>query len=160
MDKKSFNPIIPTQPQILILGSLPGDLSIAVNQYYGHPRNRFWKVLFDIYNVEHQIDYSARINFALMHQIAIWDVAHSAFRKGSMDVDIKDVVPNAIDDLLDNYPSIQKVIFNGKKAEQLFKQFFEQRNSIQYFSLPSTSPANASYSYEKLYSIWSEAILK
>ena len=160
MDKKSFKPIIPSQPKILILGSLPGDLSIAINQYYGHPRNRFWKILFDLYNKEHQMEYEERINFAITNQIAIWDVAYSAFRPGSMDVDIKDVVPNAIDELIINYPTIKKVIFNGKKAEQMFNQFFERKEDIEYYVLPSTSPANASYSYDKLYSIWEEAILK
>ena len=160
MDKKSFEPIISSQPQLLILGSLPGDLSIAAHQYYAHPRNRFWKLLFDVFNGEYQMDYSARIEFALSHQIAIWDVAYSAFRPGSMDVDIKNVVPNAIDELLITYPTIKKVIFNGKKAAQMFNQFFGRKENIDYYVLPSTSPANASYSYDELYSIWEEAILK
>ncbi len=159
MIKKSFDPIIAAEPRILILGSLPGDLSLEFQQYYAHPRNRFWTILFKIFNIEFSTDYKTRINLIETHHLVLWDVAHSANRKGSMDVDILDVIPNKMDDLLEKYPSISQVIFNGKKSEQLFKKYFEPNSTIIYTSLPSTSPANAQFSTARLTEIWKNAII-
>lgn len=159
MHKQSFAAIISEQPKTLILGSLPGDLSLEVNQYYGHPRNRFWKMMFEIFVTEFSEDYEIRKQLILQNKLALWDVAHSAYRKGSMDVDMKNVSPNQIDELLTEHPIIEKIIFNGKKAEQLFWKYFDKKSSIEYISLPSTSPANAQFSYERLLEIWKNAII-
>lgn len=159
MQKQSFNPIISKEPRILILGSLPGDLSIEINQYYGHPRNRFWKILFDIFNVEFSEDYEIKKQIILENHLTLWDVANSAERKGSMDIDMKNEIPNQIDNLSTENPSIKKILFNGKKAEQLFWKYFDKKSSIEYISLPSTSPANAQYSFEKLVDSWKNAIV-
>ncbi|MFV0148178.1 DNA-deoxyinosine glycosylase [Empedobacter falsenii] len=159
MHKQSFAAITSEQPKTLILGSLPGDLSLEVNQYYGHPRNRFWKILFEIFNHEFSDDYEIRKQLILAHHLALWDVAHSADRKGSMDVDMKNEIPNKIEDLLIKYPTIDKIIFNGKKAYQLFWKYFEKKTFIEYISVPSTSPANAQFSYERLIEIWKKAII-
>ncbi len=159
MHKQSFTAIISEQPKTLILGSLPGDLSLEVNQYYGHPRNRFWKMIFEIFETEFSEDYEVRKQLILQNKLALWDVAHSAYRKGSMDVDMKNVSPNQIDELLNEHPTIEKIIFNGKKAEQLFWKYFDKKTSIEYISLPSTSPANAQFSYERLLKIWKNAII-
>lgn len=158
MKKYSFDPIISPQPKILILGSLPGDLSLELQQYYGHPQNRFWKLMFHLFHLEYSTDYNIRQQFIKDHHIALWDVAHSASRVGSMDSDMKNEVPNPIHQLLAEYPSIDKVIFNGKKAEGLYLKHFKPLNHIHYFSLPSTSPANARYTFDKLEHIWSEAL--
>ena len=104
MVKQSFLPIIASEPRILILGSLPGDLSIEMNQYYGHPRNRFWRIMFTINKEDFSEDYQIRERLIQNNLFVLWDVAHSATRKGSMDVDILDVVPNKIDELLKKYP--------------------------------------------------------
>ena len=146
------------EPTILILGSLPGDKSIAEDEYYAHPQNRFWKVLFQHYQIPYSTIYTERLN--LLHQkgIALWDVCASAERKGSMDTDINKVVPNTINELLQAQPNIQRVIFNGQKAENLYKKYFERLQHITYYSLPSTSPANAQYSLEKLLNLWSKAL--
>ncbi|MGV0965537.1 DNA-deoxyinosine glycosylase [Empedobacter falsenii] len=159
MHKQSFTAIISEQPKILILGSLPGDLSLEVNQYYGHPRNRFWKMIFEIFETEFSEDYEVRKQLILQNKLALWDVVHSAYRKGSMDVDMKNVSPNQIDELLNKHPTIEKIIFNGKKAEQLFWKYFDEKTSIEYISLPSTSPANAQFSYERLIEFWKNAII-
>lgn len=158
MIKQSFQPIISKEPEILILGSLPGDLSLEMNQYYGHPRNRFWKILFTIYHETYSEDYTERIKLIENHHLVLWDIAHSAIRKGSMDVDIKDVIPNKIDELLEKYPSVTQIIFNGKKSEQLFKKYFQPKSQIIYTSLPSSSPANAQFSLERLVEIWQKSI--
>lgn len=159
MYKKSFESIISLEPRILILGSLPGDLSLEINQYYGHPRNRFWKMMFEIFETEFSEDYEMRNQLILQNKFALWDVAYSADRKGSMDVDLKNVSPNQIDELLNEHPTIKKIIFNGKKAEQLFWKYFDKKLSVEYISLPSTSPANAQFSYERLMEIWKKAII-
>lgn len=159
MYKQSFESIISLEPRILILGSLPGDLSLELNQYYVHPRNRFWKMMFEIFGTGFSEDYEVRKQLILQNKLALWDVAHSAERKGSMDVDMKNVSPNQIHELLTEHPTIEKIIFNGKKAEQLFWKYFDKKTSIEYISLPSTSPANAQFSYERLIEIWKNAII-
>ena len=159
MMKQSFLPILSNEPRILILGSLPGDLSIKENQYYVHPQNRFWKILFAIYNESFSENYEFRQQLILNNYLALWDVAHSAIRKGSMDIEMKDEKPNKIDELLTEYPTIEKVLFNGKKAEQLFFKNFEQKTHINYISLPSTSPANAQYSLDRLIEFWKNALI-
>lgn len=158
MIKQSFPCMGSNTPTILILGSLPGDKSLAINQYYGHPRNRFWKLLFDIFQKEFSLDYAVRQELLIHHQVMLWDVASSAVRKGSLDVDIMDEVPNPIDELLERHPTIQKIIFNGKKAEQMYKRFFVPNDKITYYANPSTSPANASFKYEQLYALWAASI--
>ena len=159
MMKQSFLPILSNEPRILILGSLPGDLSIKKNQYYAHPQNRFWKILFAIYNESFSENYEFRQQLILNNHLALWDVAHSAIRKGSMDVEMKDEKPNKIDELLTQYPTIEKVLFNGKKAEQLFFKKKKKKTHINYISLPSTSPANAQYSLDRLIEIWKNALI-
>ena len=124
------------------------------------PKDRdFWKMMFEIFETEFSEDYEIRKQLILQNKLALWDVAHSAERKGSMDVDMKNVSPNQIDELLNEYPTIEKIIFNGKKAEQLFWKYFDKKTSIEYISLPSTSPANAQFSYERLLEIWKNAII-
>ena len=159
MIKQSFLPIIAQEPRILILGSLPGDLSLEMNQYYGHPRNRFWKIMFTMFDEEFSNDYQIREKLIQNNHLALWDVAYSATRKGSMDVDMKDVIPNKIEEMLQKNRSIRQIIFNGKKAEQLFKRCFEQKSTIIYTSLPSTSPANAQFSTDRLIEIWRNSLI-
>lgn len=152
--KISFPSIEPPGARVLILGSIPGDRSIAENQYYGHPRNRFWKMLAYLTGSETPDDYSAKKELLYANRIALWDVAQQAIRKGSMDSDIKEAVPNDIPELLERHPSIKLVGFNGKKAEALFGKFFEREKGITYCSLPSTSPANAGITFDALCSQW------
>lgn len=154
MVKQSFPPVLPTLPRILILGSLPGDLSLAQQQYYAHPQNRFWKVLFRLFEKDFSPDYDARIRLLHTHGIALWDVCASAIRPGSMDTAITDVIPNAIDRLLTENPSIQSVFFNGQKAQKLFDKHFHKEEHLHYITLPSTSPANAQFSLDRLIQHW------
>ena len=159
MTKHSFDPILSNHPSILILGSLPGDLSLDFQQYYAHPRNRFWTLLFKIFNQEFSLKYEDRIQLIKNNQMILWDVAHSAERMGSLDNDIINERPNAIEELLTQYPSIRRIIFNGKKAEKLFDKYFKRKDHLAYFSLPSTSPANARYTNEKLMDHWRNALI-
>ena len=139
---KSFEPVIFNDTEILILGSLPGKKSIELNQYYGHPRNRMWNILSKILNIERSTDYASKKLFLKKYKIGLWDVAHSAERKGSLDSNIKREIPNDIQSLLIDFPSIKVIGFNGKKSESMFNKFFKPKPQIKYVSLPSSSPAN------------------
>lgn len=154
MLKGSFPPIVPSQPSVLILGSLPGDLSLEKQQYYAHPQNRFWKILFEIFNRSYSLSYHDRVELLHRHHIALWDICQQAERKGSMDINISQVIPNPITAFLANHRSINTVIFNGQKAQKLFEKHFNKPQNIQFITLPSTSPANAQFSFETLVSLW------
>lgn len=154
MWKHSFEPIIPDNPQILILGSLPGDLSLAQQQYYAHPQNRFWKLLFHIYQEEYPVSYAQKIDFLHRQHIALWDVCATAQRQGSMDTDITAVIPNAIPQLRRAKSTLNTFYFNGQKAQKLYDHHFEREPSCNYLSLPSTSPANAGFSFDRLVEKW------
>ena len=112
-----FPPLIYEDVEMLILGSLPGKKSIELKESYGHPRNRMWKILCDITNCALPTDYASKKIFLQKNKIGLWDVASSAERKGSLDRNIKKEIPNDVDSLLMNYPSINVVGFNGKKSE-------------------------------------------
>ena len=152
----SFPPLIYDDVEILILGSLPGKKSIELKEYYGHPRNRMWKILCTITNCDLPNDYASKKIFLQKNKIGLWDVASSAERKGSLDSNIKKETPNDVDNLLINYPSINVIGFNGKKSESMYKKFFKLNRSIKYVSLPSSSPANMAISFEDICLRWIE----
>lgn len=159
MLKQSFAPIANNHIQILILGSLPGDKSIQEGEYYAHPQNRFWKLIKLIFNSTDFKSYSEKLETLLINQIGLWDVCAQANRKGSMDIAIVEEEPNNLAQFLTDHPQLHTIIFNGQKAHQLFKKHFKRTENHQYYILPSTSPANAQYSLEKLFKEW-ETILK
>ncbi len=151
---QSFPPILGDHPKVLILGTLPSKESLRKQQYYGHPRNSFWKIIYTLFNGNFSIDYSERIKFAKNCNIAVWDVCYSAFRVGSLDSEIKKERPNTIDLLLNKNSSIRLVAFNGQKAALLYDKYFDRIEGIAYVTLLSTSPANAAFSFEKKLENW------
>ena len=153
---KSFSPIIYNDTKILILGSLPGKKSLELKQYYGHARNRIWKILSHLTGSDIPIAYQQKVELLNKNKIGLWDVAHSARREGSLDSNIKDESPNDIEKLLDNYSSIKVIGFNGKKSEKMFYKYFYEKPNIKYLYLPSTSPANMAISFEDICNRWSE----
>lgn len=156
--KYSFPPIASAEIEILILGSIPGDRSIAENEYYGHPRNRFWRMLAGITDSPMPVSYADKKELLLRNRIGLWDVAHQAIRRGSLDSAIQQPEPNDIASFIERHPKLKVIAFNGRKAEALYKQFFSQSNKIQYFSMPSTSPANAGITFDQLRERWGEII--
>ena len=130
--------------QVLILGSFPSVKSRSEGFYYAHPRNRFWPVLANIYH-EEIVD---KKDFLKKHHIALFDVCASCEIKGSSDASIKKVIPNDLNPILKS-GQIKLIVLNGKTASNLFHKYNELIN-IKVISLPSTSPANASYNLEKL----------
>lgn len=158
--KKSFEPLDCPNAEILILGSMPGDRSIAMNQYYGHPQNRFWRVISNVTNSEMPKDYHGKKEMLLANKIALWDVARNATRKGSGDSAMSNENPNDIEHFIETHLQLKVVAFNGKKAEQLYDKFWVRLPGVNYLSLPSTSPANAAINLEDLCQRWSAMTFK
>ena len=152
----SFLPIIDKNPKILILGTLPSKRSLEVQQYYGHPQNIFWTILFSLFSKEFSSNYDKRKILAKENNVAIWDVCYSAVRKGSLDSAINDEKPNKIDELIIKNSSIRSIAFNGQKAVKLYKKHFPKFDNINYLTLLSTSPANAKFSFEEKLKDWSK----
>ena len=138
------------------MGTLPSKRSLELQQYYGHTRNAFWKILFSLFSREFSSNYDNRKSLAVENNIAIWDVCYTAIRKGSLDSAIKEEIPNKIDKLITENPSISTIAFNGQKATKLYDKYFPKFDNINYITLLSTSPANAKFSFEEKLKDWSQ----
>jgi hypoxanthine-DNA glycosylase len=155
----SLSPIIDEYAHILILGSIPGQESLRKQQYYGNPRNHFWKIVFNLIGLPLPEEYSQRVTLIKKHGIALWDVIESCSRHGSLDSNIKNENPNDFSWLFSEYPSISSVCFNGAKAYEVFKKKigFEKFDCINFKKLPSTSPANTQ-AYDKKLEEWKKIL--
>ena len=131
-------PLYRKDSEILILGSFPSVKSRESAFFYGHPQNRFWKVMAEVFGDEVP---------------AAWDVIHSCTIRGSSDASIRDVVANDLTVILDNAP-IRQIYVNGKTAEKMYKKYIEPKIGRKAVCLPSTSPANAAWSLERLVGAW------
>lgn len=150
------HPIPPTYnktSKILILGSFPSVLSRKNGYFYGHPKNRFWTVLAKLFEEEKPSTNEEKEAFLLRNHIAVWDVIASCDIKGSADSTIENVKVNEIEKLL-RETEISKIFVNGKKAEELYQKYVEEKTGKKAIYLPSTSPANAVWSIEKLVQAW------
>lgn len=141
---RSFKPIAGKDPRVLILGSMPGAMSLKKRQYYGHPQNSFWKIISKLFGESLNGSYSSKKAVLKKNRIALWDVLRECSREGSSsDSDIKNERPNGIADFLEKHKSIRFVAFNGNSPARYFKKYFQSGNFAQKFvDLPSTSPAN------------------
>jgi methylated-DNA-[protein]-cysteine S-methyltransferase len=152
---RSFDPVIDEDARVLILGSMPGKVSLEKAQYYAHPRNKFWILLYSVFDMQPDPDYKQKIAFLKSRKIALWDVFKECRRTGSADSDILNPVVNDFIGLLNTHPGIKSVLFNGTKAAQIFKKNSGQiRSGISFFTLPSSSPANAGISLEDKLKAW------
>ena len=146
-------PIYDSDSNVLILGSFPSVKSREEQFFYGHPQNRFWKVVASVHNAPVPDSIEQKKQFLLEHHIAVWDVIQSCDIVGSADSTIKNVTANDIEWIL-RQADIKKIFVNGKKAEQLYKKHIAKRIGREAICLPSTSPANAAWTYEKLVDAW------
>lgn len=153
-----FAPIYDSNSEILILGSFPSVKSRNENFYYANPYNRFWKLIAKILNSEIPVSIDEKKKLLVDNKIAIWDVIYSCEIEGSLDTSIKNPKVNDIYNLLKN-TKIKTIVFNGKKSYQVYNKYIKPYPYIDYYALPSTSPTNASYSFEKLYLSWKDVIL-
>ncbi len=159
--KKGFPPIVADHSQILILGSMPSVASLKQQQYYGNPRNHFWLIMSQLFGFDISLPYADKVATVLDQGIAIWDVIHCCYRPGSADsaIDPDSITPQNFHEFFLQYPNIEYVFFNGRKAEQVYRgQVLPELGSdfdyIQYQLLPSTSPAHASLSKDNKTLAW------
>ena len=149
-----IEPVYNEQSKILILGSFPSVKSRESHFFYGHPQNRFWRVLADVLESELPITIEQKTEFLLKHHIAVWDVIASCEIKGSSDSSIKNVIPNDIDRILSISPIVQ-IYTNGNASAGLYDKYCLKLTEKPAIKLPSTSPANAAFTLERLLESWS-----
>lgn len=149
----TISPVYNEHSRILILGSFPSVKSREAGFFYGHPQNRFWKVLANVFQAEVPGTIEEKKAFLLEHRIAVWDVIGQCEITGSSDRSIRNVVPNPISKILET-TKIEQIFVNGKKAEQLYQRYIYPQTKRNAICLPSTSPANASWNLEKLTEAW------
>lgn len=153
----SFPPFIDHSSEILILGSVPGVKSLEKQQYYAHPQNKFWKIIFELCNEEFTENYPERVALLTRHHIAIWDVIDSCERKGSLDSEIKNEEANQIAELLEEYPNVKAVFCNGGKSYKNLQKMLGKNYKLPIFLLPSTSPLHT-ISFEKKLIEWTKIL--
>ena len=155
--KHTFDPVFNTESKILILGSFPSVKSRENNFFYGRPQNRFWKVMAKVLEWEVPKTIEEKRKMLLENHVAVWDVIASCSILGSSDTSIKDVVVNDFSKILEN-SKVERIYVNGGKAYELYHKYAEKVTGIKAVKLPSTSPANAAWSLEKLTKTWKEII--
>lgn len=156
--RHDFEPIYDSRSRILILGTLPSVKSREQQFYYGHPQNRFWRLLAQITGEEKiPVSIPEKTQFLLKHRIAIWDVIAECDIIGSSDSSIKNVTPTDLTRILDAAP-IQGIYANGTKAYELYRKYSYEKTGREIVKLPSTSPANAAFQMDRLLSVWGKEL--
>ena len=155
MQKHPFPPLYDKNSKILILGSFPSVKSREQMFFYGHPQNRFWKVVSAVMGTDTPETIEEKQSFLHSNHIALWDVIASCDITGSSDSSIKNVVANDIMEILNN-ADIKQIFVNGKTAEKYYNKFIRDIIGRDAVCLPSTSPANAGWSIEKLINEWNK----
>ena len=153
MTNHPFGPLYNEKSKVLILGSFPSVKSREENFFYGHPQNRFWKVLSKVLGHKTPQTIDEKREFLLKNGIALWDVIASCEITGSSDSSIKDVTANDISVILDA-ADIKKIYVNGKTAEKYYNKYIKNKTGREAVCLPSTSPANAAWNVERLARVW------
>lgn len=148
-----FPPLYDKNSKILILGSFPSVKSREQKFFYGHPQNRFWKVTSSVFHCPLPETIDEKRAFLLSNNIALWDVIASCDIEGSSDSSIRNVLPNDLSPILETAP-IQKIFLNGKAAQKYYNRYTLPVTGIEAFVLPSTSPANAAWTLDKLIDAW------
>ncbi len=148
-----IKPIFNEKSKILILGSFPSQKSREQMFFYGHPQNRFWRVTSAVFGQKTPETIDEKIEFLLSNNIAVWDVIASCDIVGSSDSSIKNVVANDLNEIL-QVADIKQIFVNGKTAEKYYNKYIKNAIGRDVVCLPSTSPANAIWSVEKLISAW------
>ena len=151
-------PVYDKNSKILILGSFPSVKSREAKFFYGHPQNRFWKVLSAVLGCDCPVTTEEKKAMLLSHYIAVWDVVGSCEITGSSDASIRSVVPNDIAGLVAE-ASITHIFTNGATSYNMYKRYCRDAVGLEAVKMPSTSPANASYSLERLTEEWSSQLL-
>ncbi len=144
-----FGPVYDETSCVLVLGTIPSPKSREQGFYYGHPRNRFWKVLSAVWEEEEPVTVEERRAFVLRHHIALWDVLASCSIRGASDASIRDAVPNDLNQIIQAAP-VRAIFCTGARAADLYDRYCRMSVGMVAVRLPSTSPANCAVSEEKL----------
>lgn len=153
--KASFDPVANAATRVLILGSLPGEASLAAGRYYANPRNQFWRLVGAVIDRDlASLDYDARLATLLAHGIGLWDSIGTATRRGSLDAAIRDVRANPLASLAATLPALRAVAFNGAKSAAIGTAPLAGAGDFALLRLPSSSPAHASLSFEGKLAQW------
>lgn len=161
---RSFGPVVGKGARALILGSMPGEASLAARQYYAHPRNAFWRIMSAIFGAKEGLSYASRLRLLTGNGIALWDVLGSCARRGSSDsaIERSSMRPNDLAGFLPQHPGIRRVFFNGAKAEECYRRHvlasLPPGLEIEYRRLPSTSPAHAGVTGAAKLKAWRAAL--
>lgn len=153
-----FDPVWDADCRLLILGTFPSVKSRENCFYYGHPQNRFWRVLGAVYHESAPETVGEKRAFLLRHHIALWDVIAQCEITGSADSSIRQALPNDLPGLMAKCP-IERILLNGKTAEKIYLKYWKDLD-VPYAVLPSTSPANASWTLERLTAAWTAELGK
>ena len=153
--KHPFPPFFREDSHILILGSFPSVKSREQMFFYGHPQNRFWKVISAVFDEDEPSTIDEKKMLLMKHHIALWDVIGSCDIEGSTDSSIKNVTANDLSVILDN-ANVERIFVNGKTAEKYYNKYIKTVTGRAAVALPSTSPANAAWGLEKLVVEWKE----
>ena len=159
MEYHNIPPLYNSDSRILILGSFPSVKSREGRFFYHHPQNRFWRVMAEVFGCETPQTIEEKKAMMLDHKAAMWDVLASCDITGSSDSSIKNPVPNDIGSILQK-TRIKHIYTNGGTAHKYYQKYITRVIGIEDIALPSTSPANAAWSYEKLIAVWGERIMK
>lgn len=154
-EEHGIAPVYDENSEILILGSFPSVRSRAEGFFYGHPRNRFWRVMAAVFGDEVPVSTEEKKNFLLRHRVALFDVLAACEIEGSADGSIRAALPNDLTPILEK-SKIRRIFVNGKTAEKLYQKYLLPGTGIPALCLPSTSPANAAVSEERLIEAWQE----
>lgn len=165
MHDTCFPPIADAHARVLILGSLPGQVSLQRQQYYAQPHNAFWKIMGRLFGAGPELAYAERTQRLVRNGIALWDVCASAQRRGSLDAAIvhSSVVPNDLAAFIATHPGLGLICFNGGKAAELYRRFVlpglpDTGRAIRHETLPSTSPAHAAMPFEEKLMRWAAVL--
>jgi hypoxanthine-DNA glycosylase len=152
--KDAFPPVASVNARILILGTMPSEISLERQEYYGNPRNQFWRMMQAVFDIPLDSPYAARLVGLGQKQIALWDVLQSCERVGSLDSAIQNAVPNDFTGMFTELANLKILAFNGKRAAEWFEKWVRvDTTGFQKLVLPSTSPA-AALAFEKKVTAW------
>lgn len=150
MHVRSFPPLGTPRATRLILGTMPGKMSLAAREYYAHPRNAFWDIMQSLYGIQRELPYGERVRGLERAGLAVWDVLAACSRSSSLDSDIlgDSIVPNDFVPFLTTHPQIRGIYFNGNSSRRLFERHVlptltPRQGGIALVTLPATSPAHA-----------------
>ena len=160
-ETSGFPPIVAPESRVLVLGSLPSVKSVEKQQYYGHPQNVFWRIMGELFGFDRTMPYPDRVATLRENRVSVWDVLAASVRPGSMDAAIDEATarPNDFNRFFEDQAGLRRVCFNGKAAARLFTKLVaptieKGSNTIEFKTLPSTSPAYASITFAEKLEQW------